>query len=296
MIILPEFISKRIIWIAIFLTTIVTAGILYYHSSLIEEDEKFLAMDFSINVPADNNAFLYFIAPNGKEKIEVSEGRFADGTKIFESRSFKRYLGWWKQESVGQSEQTIDKVRSVGGNMFYHLLEITDPAITNLIYEYQVGKKVPLKIIEVNGRRFTSYYRQPENKGDYQIYGLYERGDILWNIAAYHDKVKMQTNQREDFALDLVLERHPEFPSRPDESREISVRTGGKYPGLLVKAKLTTTVEKVNYLTYVITLIKEWQIKINGIQPVSYWKYQFFQNDLSLIKSQDNDGMINVIK
>lgn len=293
---MPKFSSRRIIQAAIFLIIIVIAGLLYDHSLLVAEKEEFLTVDFSITVPADNDAFLCFITPDGKEKIEVSEGRFADGTKIFESTSYKHYAQGWKRGSTGQGEQTIDKVRSVGGNTYYHLLEIRDPAITSLVYEYQAEKKVSLKIVELKGRRFTSYYRQPGNKEDYQIYGLNERGDILWDITAYHERVKMQTNQREDFALTMVLERHPEFPSRPDESKEICVRTGGQYPGMLVKAKLTTTVEKVNYLTYVITFAKEWQIKINGTQPISYWKYQFFQNDLSLIESQDNEGMINVIK
>lgn len=179
-----------------------------------------------------------------QREIEVSEGRFADGTKIFESTRYKHDAQGWKQGSTGQSEQTIDKVRSVGGDLYYHLLEIRDPAITSLVYEYQAGEKVSLKVVELNGRRFTSYYRQPENKEDYQIYGFNKKGDILWDITAYHDRVRMQTNQREDFALAMVLERHPEFPSRPDESKEISVRTGGQYPGMLVKAKLTTTVEK----------------------------------------------------
>ena len=183
---MPKFTSKRIIWIVIFLMTVVTAGILHYHFSLIAEEEKFLAMDFSITVPTDKGAFLCFVTPDGKEKIEVSEGLFADGTKIFESTCYKHDSEGWKQYSLGQSEQTIDKVRSVGGDMFYHLLEIRDQAITNLVYEYQAGEKVPLKIEELNDRRFTCYYRQPWNKEDYQIYGLNEKGETLWDIAFYH--------------------------------------------------------------------------------------------------------------
>ncbi|MCB8815407.1 hypothetical protein [Desulfosporosinus shakirovi] len=41
----------------------------------------------------DTGAFLCFVTADGKEKIEVYEGQFADGTKIFESRNFKQDLG-----------------------------------------------------------------------------------------------------------------------------------------------------------------------------------------------------------
>lgn len=224
----------------VILIAFITAGILYFHSYLTPEEEIFLAMDFIIDVNTDNGAFLRFITPDGKEKIEVFEGRFADGTKIFESRSYKHYPGWWKEYSMNQEEQTVDKVRSVGGNQFYHLLEIMNPAIRNLVYEYQAGEKGQLKIVEINGRRFTFFYRQPWNKEYYEIYGLNGKDETLWEIASYYNKVTMQHNSRENYALTLVLEKHPEFPFEPDGIKEISVRTGGKYPGMLVDAKLTS--------------------------------------------------------
>ena len=145
MISLTNFISKRIVLMLIVLIAVATAGMLYSHSHSIPEEEMFLAMDFTIDANTDNGAFLRFVTPDGKEKIEVYEGQFADGTKIFESRNFKHDLGWWEQSTVGQGEQTVDKVRGVGGNQFYHLLEIVDPAITSLVYEYQAGNKVSLK-------------------------------------------------------------------------------------------------------------------------------------------------------
>lgn len=73
---MPRFTSKRIVLLAVFALTVVSAGILYYHFFLIAEDEKYLATDFTITVSADNGAFLCFITPDGKEKIEVSEGQF----------------------------------------------------------------------------------------------------------------------------------------------------------------------------------------------------------------------------
>lgn len=65
---------------------------------------------------------------------------------------------------------------------------------------------------------------------------------------------------------------------------------------MLVGANLITTVEQINHLTYIVTLTKEWQIKINGVQPISYWRYRFFQNDITLIESKERDGMIKIIK
>jgi len=179
---LTNFISKRVVLMLIVLIAVVTTGTLYYRSRSIIEEEMYLTMDFTIDANTDNGAFLRFVTPDGKEKIEVYERRFADGTKIFESRSFKHDLGWWEQSTVGQGEQTLDKVRGVGGNQFYHLLEIMDPAITSLVYEYQVGDKVSLRIVEVNQRRFTAFYRQPWNKEYHQIYGLNENGEALWDI------------------------------------------------------------------------------------------------------------------
>ena len=95
MISLTNFISKRIVLMLIVLIAVATAGMLYSHSHSrsIPEEEMFLAMDFTIDANTDNGAFLRFVTPDGKEKIEVYEGQFADGTKIFESRNFKHDLG-----------------------------------------------------------------------------------------------------------------------------------------------------------------------------------------------------------
>lgn len=185
MISLTNFVFKRIVLMLSVVIAVATAGMLYSHSRSIPEDEMFLAMDFTIDANTDAGAFLRFVTPDGKEKIEVYEGQFADGTKIFESRNFKNDFGRWQQSTVGQEEQTLDKVRGVGGNQFYHLLEIMDPTIPCLVYEYQTGNKVSLKIVEVNQRRFTAFYRQPWNKEYYQIYGLNEKGTILWKHDSY---------------------------------------------------------------------------------------------------------------
>jgi len=94
---LTNLISKRIVLVLIVLIALATAGMLYSHSRSIPEEVMFLAMDFTIDANTDNGAFLRFVTPDGKEKIEVYEGQFADGTEIFESRSFKHDLGWWEQ-------------------------------------------------------------------------------------------------------------------------------------------------------------------------------------------------------
>ncbi|MHB8077596.1 hypothetical protein [Desulfosporosinus fructosivorans] len=94
-------IPKRIVWILIILIALATAGMLCSHSRFIPEEEMFLAMDFTIDANSNNGAFLRFVTPDGEEKIEVYEGQFADGTKIFESRNFKHDLGGWEQSTMG---------------------------------------------------------------------------------------------------------------------------------------------------------------------------------------------------
>jgi hypothetical protein len=144
-------------------------------------EDGFTAMDFSITKPADHRAVLRFITPGGQEKIDVFESQFADGTRIFESHRSALEQGSWKWQSIGQTEQTRDKVRALGGNLQYHLMEIMDPRITSLAYEYAAGKEVTLKIVDLDGRRFTCYYRPPDNKEEYKLYGLNQKGERIWD-------------------------------------------------------------------------------------------------------------------
>lgn len=96
-------------------------------------------------------------------------------------------------------------------------------------------------------------------------------------------------------AIYLVTLMRKEFPDW-NGTREILVRTGGKAPGMKIRCVLQTQCDKEKYGQYTVTLTKTWDIKINGIQPVSYWKYRVTGKRVELVDEQDNDHGIKIIK
>lgn len=94
----------------------------------------------------------------------------------------------------------------------------------------------------------------------------------------------------------MLLKEKPDFPDKPGEVKTIEVRTGGPAPGIIVKAELTTQVERDGDNTYIITLTKEWKAMINGKQPISFWKYKVEPDNIVLIESEDNDAVISLIR
>lgn len=96
-------------------------------------------------------------------------------------------------------------------------------------------------------------------------------------------------------AIYLVTAMRPEFPDWQG-TREILVRTGGKYPGINVRGLLETECISAGEDQHTVTLTRTWNIKINGLQPVSYWKYRVTGERVELMEEHDNDDMIRIIK
>ncbi len=106
----------------------------------------------------------------------------------------------------------------------------------------------------------------------------------------------LTNNIYEDEAINLVLERHPEFPHNVDDIKEIKVRTGGPAPGIIVGAELITEIEKTKDNKYIVLLTKNWNVSFNGVNVQSYWKYQVDHNSVVLLDSNNNDYKIDLIK
>jgi len=100
----------------------------------------------------------------------------------------------------------------------------------------------------------------------------------------------------EQEAVAMVLKHHPEFP-KAGEVKKIETRTGGPAPGIKVDGELTTTVEKsTENNTYIVTLTKAWNQKVNDKEAKSVWTYEVTQDKAELISSEENADLINLIK
>ncbi|MDA8210293.1 MAG: hypothetical protein M0021_00195 [Clostridia bacterium] len=118
-----------------------------------------------------------------------------------------------------------------------------------------------------------------------------ERTDAPIYIGRREEKVDNGVGS----AIYLVTLLRRDFPEW-NGTREILVRTGGPDPGMNVRCVLETKCVSDGNDEYTITLTKTWQIKINGKQPVSVWKYRVTGRRVELVESQDNDTMIKIIK
>jgi len=129
----------------------------------------------------DQGTVLRLLTPDGNEKIEISDGQFADGTKILESVIYGQRFNIWNQVTMGQSPyKANDPVRVSGGGQF-RIIEVIDPNIINVEYETQKDK-IQLSIILVKSRRFVAYQHIPGNKEYYQIRGVTKDGDTKWQL------------------------------------------------------------------------------------------------------------------
>ncbi|MDQ0874498.1 hypothetical protein QFZ77_003157 [Paenibacillus sp. V4I3] len=63
-----------------------------------------------------------------------------------------------------------------------------------------------------------------------------------------------------------------DFPKRTG-SKTMKVPIGGMYGNKTI-LKLTTHVEMIDKQTYEVTLIKDWNYKVNDIIVLSYWKFR----------------------
>lgn len=93
----------------------------------------------------------------------------------------------------------------------------------------------------------------------------------------------------------MVIKDHPDFPSNQAETLTKKLATGGP-PGSTANVKFTTKAEKSSKNTYIVTLIKDWGLTINGKYVESSWKYKVTPNNVTLLESINNDYLPNTIK
>jgi hypothetical protein len=96
-------------------------------------------------------------------------------------------------------------------------------------------------------------------------------------------------------AIYRVTEIRTGFPDWTG-SREALVRTGGPYPGTNIRCIMETDVSKTEKGEYIVTVTRTWDIKINGTQPISVWKYRVAGDSVSLMEEQNMDHLISLIK
>lgn len=99
----------------------------------------------------------------------------------------------------------------------------------------------------------------------------------------------------ENKAILMVIKEHTNFPAIPSKSIIKELPTGGPQ-GSTTKVKFTTEVEKSSKSAYVVTLIKDWGITVNKKYVKSSWTYKVTPNGITLLKSNDNDNLINSMK
>ncbi|TGE38876.1 hypothetical protein E4K67_05210 [Desulfosporosinus fructosivorans] len=129
----------------------------------------------------DQGPVLRLLTQDRKEKIEIFDGQFTDGTKILESVVYELRFNKWNQITMGQSPyKSNDPVRISGGGQF-GIIEVIDPNIIYMDYETQKDK-IKLSIIQVKSRRFVAYQHVPGNKEYFQIRGVSKDGETIWHL------------------------------------------------------------------------------------------------------------------
>lgn len=74
----------------------------------------------------------------------------------------------------------------------------------------------------------------------------------------------------------------------------MKVTIGGMY-GNTTNLKLTTSVKLIDKETYEVTLIKDWNYKVNDISVSSFWKFRVTQSNVTLLKKDDKDDLLAAI-
>jgi hypothetical protein len=87
-------------------------------------------------------------------------------------------------------------------------------------------------------------------------------------------------------AIAKVLKMKTEFPASPDQVKTMFEDVGG-VQGSKVEVKLTTMVEELGMMEYVIALTKNYQLKVGGNDVVTYWKYHVNPSRATLIDSKN---------
>lgn len=82
--------------------------------------------------------------------------------------------------------------------------------------------------------------------------------------------------------------------SKQGGTRKMKVPMGGP-PGSYANLELTTKVEVIDKDIYEVTLIKDWNIKVNDVVVLSYWKFRVTQSNVILLSKDDKDDYMGVI-
>lgn len=97
-------------------------------------------------------------------------------------------------------------------------------------------------------------------------------------------------------AVNMVLQKHPEFPSKIDEVITKQVGVGGPCCDNKVRVELTTKIEELDRERFIVTLTKYWKFTYNGNYALSYWKYKVTSQGLCLIDYQNEEDLHKGIK
>ncbi|CAH1202287.1 hypothetical protein PAECIP111891_02116 [Paenibacillus allorhizoplanae] len=84
-----------------------------------------------------------------------------------------------------------------------------------------------------------------------------------------------------------------DFPKR-NGTRTVKVTIGGMY-GNTTSLKLTTSVKLIDKETYEVTLIKDWNYKVNDIRVISFWVFKVTQSNVTLLRKDDKDDLLAAI-
>ncbi|MFC5470132.1 hypothetical protein ACFPPD_15595 [Cohnella suwonensis] len=82
-----------------------------------------------------------------------------------------------------------------------------------------------------------------------------------------------------------------DFPTNSGQTKIVEGTIGGKSGK--IKLLLTTFAEEKKDGTFVVTLTKDWNVKVGNKEVISYWEYQVdFKAKVALMKSEDNDKLV----
>ena len=90
-------------------------------------------------------------------------------------------------------------------------------------------------------------------------------------------------------AIDLVTSMRKDFPNE-NGTREMWVKAGGKLGN--VRCILETKGVPKGVEQYEVTLTKKWDVTVNAVQPVSYWKYTVVGERVELVEFLNNDSAV----
>lgn len=84
-----------------------------------------------------------------------------------------------------------------------------------------------------------------------------------------------------------------DFPKRAG-TKKIEVPVGGMM-GSTANMDLATKVTVIDKNTYEVTLIKDWNYKVNDELVYSYWKFKVYQDNVTLLEKNDKDDLMAAI-